>query len=350
MPRNGLNESTSSVSATVKVTFLSSARGGRLRRDQRTACPRRVPGPRSDTGGSTVPAVTSPPRAAQRAARAHRARRARPDPYHWMRDIDSPELLAHLAAERRWYESATGHLSSLVETLRSEMTDRVPTTDRSVSWRHQGFYYYTVLPAGREYTQLLRDFDVARSGDRWRRQVSSCSTRTSSPTTPATSSSGSPWSARTTGCWPTPWTGPATRSTRCGSATSTPARTCRPGAPQLLRRRLERRLGRTSSTRSTTTPTGRSRSGGTRSAPRPTDDVLVLDEPDERFELERARDPQRRPGRDLVGEPRHQRGLGRSTPHDPLGAAALGGRPAPRRRVRRRARRARPTAPRRCCS
>ena len=41
------------------------------------------------------------------------------------------------------------------------MKDRVPTTDRSVSWRHQNCYYYTVLPAGREYTQLLRDFDVS---------------------------------------------------------------------------------------------------------------------------------------------------------------------------------------------
>ncbi|MET0838732.1 MAG: prolyl oligopeptidase family serine peptidase, partial [Marmoricola sp.] len=35
-----------------------------------------------------------------------------------------------------------------------------PATDRGVSWRHQDCYYYTVLPAGREYTQLLRDFDL----------------------------------------------------------------------------------------------------------------------------------------------------------------------------------------------
>jgi oligopeptidase B len=86
----------------------------------------------------------------------------RPDPYHWMRDLDSPDLLAHLVAERGWYSSATGHLSSLVESLRSEMTRRVPATDRSVSWRHQGFSYYTLLPSGRDYPQLLRD---RHSGD-----------------------------------------------------------------------------------------------------------------------------------------------------------------------------------------
>ena len=84
----------------------------------------------------------------------------RTDPYHWMRDHESPDLLAYLANERRWYESATGHLSPLIDAMRSEMKSRVPTTDRSVSWRHQTRYYYTLLPAGREYTQLLRDFDL----------------------------------------------------------------------------------------------------------------------------------------------------------------------------------------------
>ncbi len=88
----------------------------------------------------------------------------RPDPYFWMRRHDSPDLLAYLESERAWYESATGHLSPLVDAVRSEMKSRVPTTDRSVSWRHQDCYYYTVLPAGREYTQLLRDFDLGGTG------------------------------------------------------------------------------------------------------------------------------------------------------------------------------------------
>ncbi len=48
----------------------------------------------------------------------------------------------------------------MVETLRSEMTGRVPPTDSSVSWRHHGFSYYTALPAGREYLQLLREINT----------------------------------------------------------------------------------------------------------------------------------------------------------------------------------------------
>jgi oligopeptidase B len=80
-----------------------------------------------------------------------------------MRRVDSPGFVSHLEAERGWYESATRHLSSFVDALRSEMESRVPATDRSVSWRLQNCYYYTVLPAGREYTQLLREFDLGGS-------------------------------------------------------------------------------------------------------------------------------------------------------------------------------------------
>jgi oligopeptidase B len=36
------------------------------------------------------------------------------------------------------------------------MTGRVPATDSSISWRQHGYSYYTLLPAGREYVQLLR--------------------------------------------------------------------------------------------------------------------------------------------------------------------------------------------------
>jgi oligopeptidase B len=76
-----------------------------------------------------------------------------------MRHTESPDVVAHLAKERNWYESATGHLSSFVDTLRTEMKSRLPTTDRSVSWRQHDFSYYRLLPAGRDYPQLLRDFN-----------------------------------------------------------------------------------------------------------------------------------------------------------------------------------------------
>ncbi|NUR09789.1 MAG: S9 family peptidase [Nocardioidaceae bacterium] len=105
--------------------------------------------------------MTTPPRAPQQAYEHVEHGVRRPDPYHWMRATDSPAFLSHLEAERTWYESATGHLRSLVDALRAEMTGRVPATDRSVSWRRQGFSYYTVVPAGREYAQMLREFNTS---------------------------------------------------------------------------------------------------------------------------------------------------------------------------------------------
>jgi oligopeptidase B len=80
----------------------------------------------------------------------------RVDPYAWLRDTTSPEVLAHLAAERAWYDAATSHSRSLVETLTAEMSSRVPPADRSVSWRRLRRSYYTFTPTGREYPQLLR--------------------------------------------------------------------------------------------------------------------------------------------------------------------------------------------------
>ena len=43
---------------------------------------------------------------------------SRTDAYAWLRDTEDPEVMAHLAAERSYYESATRHLQSLVRTLR----------------------------------------------------------------------------------------------------------------------------------------------------------------------------------------------------------------------------------------
>ena len=85
---------------------------------------------------------------------------------------------------------------------------------------------------------------------------------------------------------------------------------------------------RGSSTRSTTRPTGRSRCGGTGSAPPVADDVLVLEEPDERFELQRAGEPLRRPGGPLDARARDTtRGLaGRRRTTRQRHRASVGGR------------------------
>ncbi len=85
---------------------------------------------------------------------------SRPDPYAWMREAESPAVLTHLAAERAWYDVASSHLNPLATTLRAEMVARLAPTERSPSWRRTRFSYYTVHPAGRDYAQLLREIRI----------------------------------------------------------------------------------------------------------------------------------------------------------------------------------------------
>ena len=89
---------------------------------------------------------------------------SRPDPYAWLRDVGSAEVRNHLVAERTWYDAATVHLASLVEELHSEMVERTPRTDSSVRCRHRVFSYYTLLPAGSDHRQLLRDLHRPEDG------------------------------------------------------------------------------------------------------------------------------------------------------------------------------------------
>lgn len=108
--------------------------------------------------------VSLPPRAPRHPFEHTEHGVVRSDPYAWMRHVDSPELLDHLAAERNWYEVSTAHLHSLVERLRTEMTARVPQSEVVSDWRLTRCSYYTLLPAGKEYPQVLRDCDTDSEG------------------------------------------------------------------------------------------------------------------------------------------------------------------------------------------
>ncbi len=82
----------------------------------------------------------------------------RTDDYAWLREVEDPAVLAHLQAERDFYDASTLHLRPLTTTLANEMSSRVPPTDTSVSWRLDTFSYYTRTPSGSEYTELCRTF------------------------------------------------------------------------------------------------------------------------------------------------------------------------------------------------
>jgi oligopeptidase B len=97
-----------------------------------------------------------PPAAARRVVvhELHGVRRV--DAYAWLRDTANPDVLAHLEAERSYYDAATQHLRPKVKTLSEEMSARLPATDWSISYKRMQFSYYTLTPEGSEYAQLCR--------------------------------------------------------------------------------------------------------------------------------------------------------------------------------------------------
>src|SRR3954452_5634934 len=61
-----------------------------------------------------------------------------------------------LRAERARYVAVTAHSGALRDILFGEMSQRVPPTDRSVSWRHGTWLYYTETPPGKQYRCFCR--------------------------------------------------------------------------------------------------------------------------------------------------------------------------------------------------
>ncbi len=79
----------------------------------------------------------------------------RPDPYHWMA-AGGDVLHRHLEAERAFYDSACAPLGPLVAQIESEMVARLPAVETSPSWRRSRYSYAMRTPQGRDYADLVR--------------------------------------------------------------------------------------------------------------------------------------------------------------------------------------------------
>ncbi|WP_454042536.1 S9 family peptidase [Cellulosimicrobium sp. Marseille-Q8652] len=73
------------------------------------------------------------------------------DDYEWLRDKESPEVVAHLEAENAWTESRLAHLAPLRERIFEEIKGRTLETDLSVPVRQGDHWYYARTVEGRQY-------------------------------------------------------------------------------------------------------------------------------------------------------------------------------------------------------
>jgi oligopeptidase B len=73
------------------------------------------------------------------------------DPYEWLRDKSSPEVIAHLEAENHYAERTTAHLDPLRQQIFDEIKARTKETDLSVPIRRGDWWYYARSFEGKQY-------------------------------------------------------------------------------------------------------------------------------------------------------------------------------------------------------
>ncbi|MEO8736626.1 MAG: S9 family peptidase [Edaphobacter sp.] len=73
------------------------------------------------------------------------------DNYRWMRDKDSPEVIAYLQAENQYTLSVMASTTELQAKLYSEMLSHIKETDESVPYPDRGWFYYTRTVEGSQY-------------------------------------------------------------------------------------------------------------------------------------------------------------------------------------------------------
>jgi oligopeptidase B len=73
------------------------------------------------------------------------------DDWYWLRDKDDPAVIDHLKAENAYTEAATAHTADLRQRLFDEMVARIEETDLSVPARKGPWLYYSRTVEGSSY-------------------------------------------------------------------------------------------------------------------------------------------------------------------------------------------------------
>ena len=100
--------------------------------------------------------VILPPPAEKKPHRLEQHGDVRTDPYFWLRDRDSEEVLEYLRAENAYYEAMTAHTLEFQERLFLEMKSRIREDDSSVPYKRNGYWYITRYETGKEYPVYTR--------------------------------------------------------------------------------------------------------------------------------------------------------------------------------------------------
>jgi oligopeptidase B len=80
----------------------------------------------------------------------------RVDDYFWLREKESPEVIAYLEAENAYTDANLKGTEDFQKTLYDEMLGRIQETDLSVPYKQDGWYYYARTEEGKQYPIYCR--------------------------------------------------------------------------------------------------------------------------------------------------------------------------------------------------
>lgn len=80
----------------------------------------------------------------------------RTDNYSWLREKESPEVIAYLTAENAYTDSVMASSKALEESLYTELLGRIQETDLSVPYAYGGWLHYTRTEEGKQYPIYCR--------------------------------------------------------------------------------------------------------------------------------------------------------------------------------------------------
>lgn len=87
------------------------------------------------------------------------------DDYRWMREKSSPEVIAYLEAENAYTQAAMAGTEELQEKLYREMLSHIKETDESVPYPDHGWFYYSRTMEGSQYPVYCRRLATAPKFD-----------------------------------------------------------------------------------------------------------------------------------------------------------------------------------------
>jgi len=78
------------------------------------------------------------------------------DHYEWLRAKDDDAVIAHLETENEYTDNVTAHLGALRENIFEEIKGRTKETDMSIPSRRRGWWYYSRIEKGQNYSASYR--------------------------------------------------------------------------------------------------------------------------------------------------------------------------------------------------